>query len=114
MSGIEGGFFDRHFEGIISAGAALVGGLSAVVIYIVHRQWKQNEHASRLDAHDKKFEELEKKLLQEAAEIKQMIKDEVEKAGKDHAQINAKVDEIQKSQQETRESLAKLLGRLEK
>ena len=113
MSGIEHSFFDRHFESIIGAGTALVAGMSAVIIYIAHRQWKQNEHGSRLDSHDKRFEELEKQLLKEVQEIKTMVKEEVAKAERDHSKINAKVEQIQQSQQETRETLAKLMGKLE-
>ena len=126
MSGVESSipFWDRHFGELITGVGLLIGGLTTVVIYIAHRQWKQNEHGNKLkshekrhDGHDERFKELEEKwikdlkeleerIFKEMQEIKTILKDEADKGDRAH-------DDLQKEQFKQGKILARLEGKLE-
>ena len=104
---VELSFIDRHFGEILTGIGMIVGGMVFVLGYFIHRQWNEKEHGARLDAHDKRFEELEQKLLTEVQEIKQMVKEEIESSKVEHKDIRDR-------QIKQGEELAKLTGKLEK
>ena len=83
MSGIEGGFFDRHFEGIISVVIAAIMGVGGLCAYVMHRQTDQ-----KLQGHQ--IEDLYKEITacnENITKLENIVREEIKLSKTEHKDL---------------------------